>query len=135
MKIGIVTDGKYGDRAFENIKARFDSEWIPLPDIPLNIILDDDFDFKLPECDLYISYLRHPDMILSLAEKTKKPIILGITPGLGLLNQLREINPKIISAKTMCSVESNTGISEVDEYAQCFGKPLLTKGGRQLSMH
>jgi hypothetical protein len=124
MKIGIVTDGKYGERAFENIKTRFDSEWIQLPDIPLNVILDEDFNFNLPDCDLYISYLRHPDMILSLAEKTKKPIILGITPGQGLLNQLLEINPKIISPKTMCSIENNTGIPEVDEYASYFGKPL-----------
>lgn len=127
MKIGIVTDGKYGERAFENIKTHFQVDWIQLPDIPQTVILDDDFDFQLPDCDLYISYLRHPDMIISLAEKTekaKRPIILGITPGLGLLNQVKEINPKVISPKTMCSIEPNTGILEVDEYATYFGKPV-----------
>lgn len=137
MKIGIVTDGKYGERAFENIKSRFEVEWIQLPDIPQTVILDDDFDFKLPDCDLYISYLRHPDMILSLAEKTKKPIILGITPGLGLLNQVKEINPKVISPKTMCSIEPNTDIPEVNEYAKYFGKPvynLVLENGKIISV-
>ena len=31
MKIGIVSDGKFGDRAYEIIRERFPTEWIMAP--------------------------------------------------------------------------------------------------------
>ena len=123
MKIGIISDGKYGERAFKNIKKRFTAIWILVPDIPPNIILDDDINLNIPDCDLYLSYVRHPDIILELAS-INKPLILGILPGHGLLKQAQAINPKVIAPITMCSLEPNTGIPEIDEFAQFYGKPI-----------
>jgi len=124
LKVGLISDGKYGDRAFENIKKVFDIEWILVPDIAPSVILDDDLNLKIPDCDLYVSYARHPDIILEIA-KLQKPLILGITPGIGLFKQAKAINPKVISPRTMCSLEPNTNIPEVDEFAKFFGKPIF----------
>ncbi|MFX0178814.1 MAG: DUF166 family protein [Candidatus Hodarchaeota archaeon] len=123
LKIGIISDGKYGDRAYENIKKKFETDWILLPEIPQTVILDDKFDFEIPECDLYISYIRHPDIMLQLAD-LQKPLILGILPGIGLYLQARKINPKVISSTTMCSLENNTGIPEIDLFTSYFGRPI-----------
>jgi hypothetical protein len=123
LKVGLVSDGKYGERAFENIKKHFEVEWILVPDIPSNVMLDDDLELDIPDCDLYISYVRHPDIILELAE-LQKPLILGVLPGVGLLNQARKLNSQVIHAPTMCSLENDTGIPEVDEFTTFFGKPI-----------
>lgn len=124
LRVGLISDGKYGDRAFENIKKFFDVEWILVPDIAPSVMLDDDLNLKIPVCDLYLSYVRHPDIILEIA-RLQKPLILGITPGMGLFRQAKTINPKVISPRTMCSLEPNTGIPEVDEFAKYFGKPIF----------
>jgi len=123
LKVGVVSDGKYGDRAYVNIKTKFKTEWILVPDIPANIMLDDELDLKIPECDLYISYVRHPDIITQLVE-LQKPIILGVLPGIGLYIQARKINPNVIYAPTMCSLDNNTGIPEVDLFTTYFGRPI-----------
>lgn len=123
LKVGLVSDGKYGERAFENIKRNFEVEWILVPEIPSNIMLDDDLELDIPDCDIYISYVRHPDIILELAE-LQKPLILGVLPGVGLLNQARNINPLVIHAPTMCSLENHTGIPEIDEFTTYYGRPI-----------
>jgi hypothetical protein len=120
MKIGILSDGKYGDRAYENIKRRFPTEWILVesPDSPMI----DDVKLDLPSCDLFISYLRHPDIVLALMEK-KVPTILGVSFGIGFLRQAKEIFEHVIAPPTMCSLESNTGVREFDEYSEFYGRP------------
>ncbi len=122
IHIGLVSDGKYGNRAFDNIHERFEVYWILVPEIPETVMLDDPIDIEIPDCDFYISYVRHPDIILQLVE-LGKPLILGILPGNGLYEQAKSINPHVIHARTMCSLENNTGISEIDEFATYFGKP------------
>jgi len=122
IRIGLITDGKYGERAYENFKKIFPTKWIEVPDIPSSIMIDEELDLHIPECDLYVSYVRHPDIIILIAE-LQKPLILGITPGLGLYHQAKAINPKVISPRTMCSLEPNTHIPEVDAFAHYFGKP------------
>lgn len=123
LRVGVITDGKYGERAFANINKKFKAEWILVPEIPSNVILDDALDLDIPECDLYISYVRHPDVILQLAE-LRKPLILGVLPGDGLLRQALSINPNVVHAQTMCSLESSTGIPEIDEFTKFFGRPI-----------
>ena len=113
--IGIISDGKYGERAYTNIKKKFEAKWILVPEIPSNVMLDDTIDLDIPECDLYISYVRHPDMILELAE-LQKPLILGVLPGIGLLRQAKSINSDVVHAPTMCSLENNTGIPDIDYF-------------------
>ncbi|MFX1238071.1 MAG: DUF166 family protein [Promethearchaeota archaeon] len=125
IHIGVISDGKYGNRAYDNINSIFKVNWIIVPDIPTSVFLDNPVELDVPECDLYISYVRHPDIILQLVE-LGKPLILGILPGIGLYNQARSINPRVIHARTMCSLKSNTGIKEVDEFAKIFGKPIYT---------
>lgn len=120
MKIGIVSDGKFGDRAFDIIRERFPTEWIMAP-FPQSMIADD-IDLVLPECDLYISYVRHPDVALAIVEK-QKPVILGVSFGPGFLRQAKEINENIVAPLTMCSLEDNTWVPEINEYAKVFGKP------------
>ncbi|HUX99884.1 MAG TPA: DUF166 family protein [Candidatus Deferrimicrobium sp.] len=122
MKIGIVTDGKYGERAYENIKKVFPCEWIQVEEISSSAILDD-YELNIPQCDLYISYLRHPDQALALVE-IGKPTVLGISFGPGFLKQVQQINPQVIALPTMCSLEPNTNIPEIDAFAQYFGRPI-----------
>jgi len=126
MKVGIISDGKYGERAYNNIKKHFETEWILVPEISPSVMLDDEIDLSIPECDVYLSYVRHPDIILDLVA-LQKPLILGITPGLGLFQQAKRINPKVVSPRTMCSLEQNTGIPEIDSFVEHFGKPLFKK--------
>ena len=85
--------------------------------------MDEFLDLDIPVCDLYILYVRHPDIILLIAE-LQKPLILGILPGYGLYKQIKAINPLVIHAPTMCSLENHTGIPEVDLFTKYFGKPV-----------
>lgn len=121
MMIGVVSDGKFGDRAFEVIKARFpDTVWIPAP-FPSSAVVDD-LVLDIPDCDLYVSYAGHPDVILALVEKMR-PVILGVSPGPGLVRQAREINRNTIAPVTMCSLGDTTGTWEIDEFSKVFGRP------------
>ena len=120
MKIGIVSDGKFGDRAYEIIRERFPTEWIVAP-FPQSMIVDD-LELTLPECDLYISYVRHPDVALAIIEK-QKPVILGVSFGPGFLRQAKGINENIVAPVTMCSLEDNTWVPEINEFAKVFGRP------------
>jgi hypothetical protein len=120
ITIGIVSDGKFGDRAFEIIREKFPTVWIPAP-FPSAIMVDD-IGLDVPDCDLYISYARHPDVILTLLGK-KRPVILGINPGPGFLRQAKAINEDIIAPVTMCSLEPDTWVPAINEFAAVFGRP------------
>jgi hypothetical protein len=120
MKIGIVSDGKFGDRAFEIIREKFPTEWITAP-FPSSMMVDD-IEFSLSDCDLYISYVRHPDVALAIIDK-QKPVILGVSFGPGFLRQAKAINQNIVAPLTMCSLEDNTWVPEINEFAKVFGRP------------
>jgi hypothetical protein len=120
MKVGILSDGKYGDRAYENIKRRFPTEWILINSPDSQMI--DDIKLDLPSCDLYISYLRHPDIVLALMEK-KVPTVLGVSFGIGFLRQAKGINEHVIAPPTMCSLEDNTNVREFDEFSKFYERP------------
>ena len=140
MKVGIVTDGKYGERAFENIKRVFPCQWILIEEIPPTVVLDD-YELKIPDCDLYLSYVRHPDQVMALVDlkkptafidlilkpsapaDSKRPVILGVSFGPGFLAQAQKVNPKVVAFPTMCSLQPNTNIPEIDEFARYFGRP------------
>ena len=110
MKIGIVSDGKFGDRAYEIIREKFPTEWIMAP-FPSGMMVDD-IELTLPDCDLYISYVRHPDVALAIIDK-QKPVILGVSFGPGFLRQAKGINENIVAPPTMCSLEDNTWVPEI----------------------
>jgi len=123
LKIGVISDGMYGERAFENIQKVFQTIWILVPFYESNVFLDDDINFEIPECDLYISYARHSDVILEIAA-LKKPLILGVLPGYGLYRQAFDLNQKTIYAPTMCSLEDPLGIPEIESFLAYFGRPI-----------
>nr|MDO8112434.1 DUF166 family protein [Candidatus Sigynarchaeota archaeon] len=123
MKVGIISDGQYGERAFQAIKQVFDTTWILVPDIPATTMIDDDLKLDIPDCDMYLSYVRHPDIILMFAE-LNKPLILGVQPGKGLLRQAQSTNARVVGPRTMCSLEPSTGIPEIDEFSRHFGRPI-----------
>lgn len=120
MKIGIVSDGKFGDRAYEVIREKFPTEWIVAP-FPQSMLVDD-LDLDIPACDLYLSYVRHPDVALAIIEK-QKPVVLGISFGPGFLRQAKGINENVVAPVTMCSLEDNTWVPEINEFAKVFGRP------------
>jgi hypothetical protein len=122
VKIGIVSDGQYGERAFEQIRKRFPTEWIILP-FPSSLVVDD-IDITIPLCDLYISYLRHPDIAMELIKKGV-PVLLGVNLGPGFIAQARGYNPVVIGPETMCSVLPDTKFWQINEYAKVFGRPVF----------
>jgi hypothetical protein len=122
VKIGIVSDGKFGDRAFEVIGEKFPTEWIMVP-FPQSMMVDD-LELTLPECELYISYVRHPDVALAIIEK-QKPVFLGVSFGPGFLRQAKGINENVVAPVTMCSLEDNTWVPEINEFAKVFGRPIF----------
>ena len=121
MKIGILSDGKFGDRAYEIIGAKFPAEFIKVPFFTSPFV--EDIDLDIPKCDLYISYARHPDVARAIAEER-----CTNDPG----NQLRARFPESgAGGQRKCDrtdhvlLEDNTGIDAVDEYTRVFGKPVF----------
>lgn len=121
MKIGVVSDGQYGERAFERIRKHFSTEWILLP-FPSTPVVDE-IKLPIPPCDLYISYLRHPDMAMHLV-RTEVPVLLGVNLGPGFITQAKEYNPAVIGPETMCSLRPTMDSGPMNEYAKVFGRPV-----------
>jgi hypothetical protein len=115
-RLGAVTGKGLG----EVIRERFPTEWIMAP-FPQSTIADD-IELTLPECDLYLSYVRHPDVALAIIEE-QKPVILGVSFGPGFLRQAKTINENIVAPVTMCSLEDNTWVPAINEFAKVFGRP------------
>ncbi|MCP4763883.1 MAG: hypothetical protein GY870_19080 [archaeon] len=129
MKITLISDGSFGDRAFENIKKKFsDASMHIIEEVDRNQLIDE-YEFNpsvetaIRSSDLIISYIRHPDIIYDLCY-FKKPTIVAIFYGSGLINQINEFNKEVIMPPSMCSLEPNTGIKIIDEFFQVFGKPV-----------
>jgi len=79
---------------------------------------------SIVDADLLIIYVRHPDVVAELCYR-KKPTIIAVDFGEGFLRQQKEVNPTILMPSSMCSIPSNTGINEIDEYFRNFGYPLF----------
>ncbi len=127
----LLTDGKYGDRAIQIIRVRFpDAKFVVIPENNLNEFIDE-YNFEkyveqdIENSDLIISYIRHPDVVMELCNKGK-PTIIAINFGVGFYHQIKEINSKVVMPPTMCRLQPNTGIPEIDDYARYFGIPLYT---------
>ena len=120
MRVCIVSDGAFGDRAFEQCMARFPTEFGLVEPLPPTVV--DDVAIEVPEADLYLSYLRSPAQALALVEKGR-PVILGVSFGPGFVRQARAINPAVVAPETMCSLEPTTGNEALDTFARAFGRP------------
>jgi hypothetical protein len=130
LKIAIVTDGPYGNRAFDNIEKKFNTDFIIL-EKPTSMFMDDieihEKDIKLIEkVNILITYTTHPDLTLELVERfTDKVdwIIVAAWQGEGFKNQL-ESHPNVICPYIMCEIEEN-GTPLFDEFASQIGKPQI----------
>lgn len=128
MRISIISDGKYGERAFELIKSKFPyTKMVFVPEFPANQFLDD---FEMPDSvedsinqsDLIITYVRHPDITLELCDY-EKPVVLAINFGEGFYNQAKEVNDDVHMPPSMCRMVKETGIEAIDVYCTRFGIP------------
>ena len=48
LKIGLISDGKYGERAFKNIKKKFEAIWILVPELSSKVMVDDGLERDIP---------------------------------------------------------------------------------------
>jgi len=130
LKVVIVADGPYGERAYEFISKEFDTEFIQLEQ-PTSMFADDieipeDKLKKLESADLLITYTLHPDLTLDLVEMLHdkvKWIIVGAWRGEGFKNQVESFG-NVTCPENMCDLEEN-GNPIFDEFVSKFGKPIV----------
>lgn len=130
LKIAIVTDGPYGDRAYQKISEEFDSEFIELEQ-PTSMFMDE---IEIPEsalkriqkADILITYVLHPDLTLELVERLHDKvewIIVAAWRGEGFKNQLERLG-NVTCPENMCDLEEN-GNPIFDEFVSKFGRPVV----------
>jgi hypothetical protein len=128
MKILVISDGKYGDRAAKTIRKKFPrTHFIVIRKRNPSLFIDEvnlstELIEKISWAELIIVYVRHPDVVMRICE-FKKPSIIAVDFGEGFLRQVESINPSIVMPKAMCNVHPNTGIPEVDTYFSNYGFP------------
>ena len=142
ISIGVITRGKYGRRLVEAIKKNSDfrvsSIEIPesLPDFiesPGDFIETLDLDKSIFSNDLVIAYTLHPDLtpeIVRLAGKNNASavIIAGGEAKAGGRHELLDLSRKYnihLEVHEICCDLEKCGNNIVDEFASCFGKPML----------
>lgn len=129
MKILIVSDGKYGERAIKVIQKKFPSSEFLLireenPTMFLDeVFLDNKVETAIERADLLILYVRHPDVVSEICMH-QKPTIIPVHFGEGYFNQIKASNAKVVQPITMCNALPNTGISEIDFFFERFGSPV-----------
>lgn len=130
MKILVLSDGKYGDRAYETIKIQFpDTKFMTVEEINPNELLDDvdlpdNIIDAIEESDLIISYIRHPDIVYEICYYDK-PVIVAIYFGEGFLRSIINDNPYVEMPSSMCHLEPNTKSDIINQFAERFGRPKL----------
>ncbi len=130
MKILILSDGKYGDRALDVIKTEFpDTKMALIEEMDPRELIDEyefpeDIEELINESDLLISYIRHPDVASELCYY-EKPVILAIFFGEGFVNQLLDDNPNVVMPSSMCHLLPDSKSQTINEFANKFGKPVF----------
>jgi hypothetical protein len=128
LKVVIATDGPYGERAFENIKKDFDTEFVELEQ-PASMFMDEidipaDALAKIKDAHILITYTQHPDLTLDLVDMVNKDvdyIIVAAWRGDGFKNQLERYG-NVTCPYIMCELEEN-GNEVFDEFTSKIGKP------------
>lgn len=129
MKILIITDGKYGDRAIKVVQKKFPgAERLIIREENPTMFLDEVFlerevENAIENADLLILYVRHPDVVSEICMR-QKPTILPVHFGEGFFNQVKASNPKVVQPLSMCNALPNTGIEEIDNFFTKFGSPI-----------
>lgn len=128
IKVVIVTDGPYGDRAYDTIKKEFESVFIELEQ-PTSMFMDDieiaeEYVKLIEDTNILITYTTHPDLTLELVERFADKvdwIIVAAWRGDGFKNQL-ETYEKVVCPYIMCELEEN-GNPIFDKFVSDIGKP------------
>ena len=130
LKVVIVTDGPYGDSAFETINELFDTAFIEIekPEAMfIEEILIPERDLKIIESvDILIAYTNHPDVTLILVEMFHNKVdwmAIASWKGDGFKNQI-ESHGNVTCPYIMCELEEN-GNSKCDEFVSKIGKPKI----------
>ncbi|MGD9938079.1 MAG: DUF166 family protein [Methanoregulaceae archaeon] len=130
MKVCIVSDGRLGERAFDECRTRFSTEYIVVESS--GDPFADDVSIEVPWADLYLSYLRSPDRALALVQRGT-PVILGVSFGPGFVRQAKQFNPDVVAPRTMCSLEPTSWCEPINAFARALGRPVFSievRGGR-----
>lgn len=130
LKVVIVTDGPYGDRAYEKINEVFNTEFIELEQ-PSSMFMDEieipeDAIKRIKKADILITYVLHPDLTLELVERLHDEvrwIIVAAWRGEGFKNQLERFG-NVTCPENMCDLEEN-GNPIYDEFVTQFGRPIV----------
>jgi len=130
LKVAIVTDGPYGERAYENIKKEFETDYIEL-ESPVGMFVDElevpkeDLD-RISSANIVITYVLHPDLTLELVEQLHDKvdwIIVGAWRGEGFKQQVTRFD-NVTAPDNMCDLEEN-GNPVFDEFVSKFGRPII----------
>jgi hypothetical protein len=130
LKVAIVTDGPFGERAHKTISKDFECDYIEL-EPPTSMFMDEievpsNSLEKLKKADIIITYVLHPDLTLELVEKLHDKvewIIVGAWRGEGFKNQVENFG-NVTCPENMCDLEEN-GNPVFDEFVSKFGKPIV----------
>lgn len=130
LKVVVVTDGPYGDRAYDTIKMFFDTEFIEL-EKPTDMFMDEleipeNLLKKIKEANIIITYTQHPDVTLDLVDMVTKDvdyIIVAAWTGEGFKNQLERYE-NVTCPYIMCELEEN-GNPSFDKFVSKIGKPKI----------
>ena len=129
LKILIISDGKYGDRAIKIVQKKFPTaEFLIIREenpttFMDEVFLDSGVENAIESADLLILYVRHPDVVSEIC-MYQKPTILPVHFGVGFFNQVIASNPNVVQPITMCNALPNTGINEIDKFFNKYGSPV-----------
>ena len=130
LKVVIVTDGPYGDRAFETINELYDTAFIEMEKPEAMFIEEIDIperDLKIIEsANILITYTAHPDVTLILAEMFHDKVdwmAIASWKGDGFKNQLESYG-NVTCPYIMCELEEN-GNPLWDEFVSKIGRPKI----------
>ncbi|MGB9936253.1 MAG: DUF166 domain-containing protein [Methanobacterium sp.] len=130
MKVVIVTDGPYGERAYEYISMEFDTEFLEV-EKPVSMFADEieipeDVSNKIKGSDILITYTLHPDLTFDIVEMLHDKVgwvIVAAWRGEGFKNQLENFG-NVTCPENMCDLEEN-GNPVFDEFVSKFGRPIV----------
>ncbi len=130
MRIAIVSDGPYGERAYATIKEEFPCDYMVMepPKVAFadEIHLPKDIMNRLKKADIILSYILHPDLSIELVDALHNKvewIIVGAWRGDGFKNQLENYG-NVICPENMCDLTEN-GNTIFDEFVSKFGRPVV----------
>ncbi len=129
----VVLGSRYGERVPKTVRERSEHEatFLEVKEPPSNVVLEEEhartlLPGDLSSFDLVVSYLLHPDLQLALAETSKPPVLYEVVPEPAVKDEIESKREDVaFPPYTPCSLEPDTGIPEIDEFARRFGKPEL----------